>query len=210
MYGFKGYATGPKYLRASRLAGAAALSVALFGIGHAQASVQYSFVPTSIDLRGERLAPLQVFNVEFSATDAAFQAGRVSADVTCFNSLACSGSNNGLANPRFYRNTIDVTLRPDGLVDGSYRSTRDTEEYALSGTGLLWSGRFFSDFPYQIALTNEHVFCGGSLLSGGGCTITGYFLTAAQTTPGQGTQVPEPASAALLAGGLLTLLRRRR
>lgn len=184
------------------------LFIVFFGIKPAQAVVQYNWVPISIERGGERLEPLQVFGVGFSVTDAAFQAESVSADVTC--SGGCSGPNNGLASPGFFRNTINATLRPDGLVDGSYRSVQATEEFALSGTGMLWSGQYYSDFPYRIASSNQPTFCAGSLASSSnGCTITGYFQANSQTTPGQGTPVPEPASAALLAVGLLTLVRHR-
>lgn len=208
MYGFMGYATVLKIRRASCLACLAL--TAFLGIGQAQATVQYRFVPTSIAMNGVPLGPLQLENVGFSVSDAAVQAGNVAANVTCLRNGSCAGPNSGLTSVMFFEQELDATLRPDGLVDGFYRATRDASFFDLSGAGLLWSGRYGSEFPYSTAAaSNQRVQCAGSLASGG-CVITGYFLAEPVTTPGQGVPVPEPASAALLAVGLLTLARRRR
>lgn len=209
MYGFMGYAAAPKSYSISRLGWIAALPMILFGINPAQATVQYRWVPTSIELNGVPLGPLQVYDVDFGVTDAAFQAGHASASMTC-DSFGCRGVNDGLAAPRFFRDIIDVTLRPDGLVDGSYTAIRAAENFTLTGTGLLWSGWYSSDGPYRVASSNQSAQCGGLGIPGSGCTITGYFLAEALTTSAEGVPVPEPASAALVAVGLLALLRRRR
>lgn len=210
MYRSRRLAAVPKFRGASHLTWLAALPMFLFGIGQAQATVQYQWVSTSIALNGVPLQPLQAYNVNFGVTDAAFQAGRASADLTCASGVECLGFNNGLVAQSFYRNTIDVMLRPDGLVDGSFTAIRASEEFTLTGTGLLWSGRYDSDYGYRTAATpNQPVYCVGAL-AGAGCTITGYFLAAPVTTSGLGVPVPEPASAALVAVGLLAMLRRRR
>lgn len=189
------------------LLAAMVLSTTAMAAATARANVTYDFVQQSAS-GGDPYSPGYPFtgnfeHISITFTDAQVETGSASGTAHCSNgAYSCNGISGFVTSSGagYGRIEANLTFNPDGTLSGSI--TNDSSpgpggsggyDYTISGIGTNWTGTLLD--------TDDHHYeeCGARQSP---CTFTGHFSgpTLAPSTP---TSVPEPASFAMLAVGLL-------